>query len=100
MALYQADFRSPDDGRWYALLASGLVPGAFYLLGSSRGDRRLAWHGPLLDLGYSTSLLSLGLRAQAFQNVVALLWYHHHGERPIRRTTWALLVAGGMVVSS
>lgn len=98
MALYQAG-GDAEEGLIF-MLASGLVPGALYLMGSdldSRWLRRLGW-GTVVT--FSAGVLALGTRAAFFQNMMALLWLRHYGVRPIGKAAWGGLIAGGLLLST
>jgi hypothetical protein len=49
---------------------------------------------------FSAGVLALGTRATFYQGMIALLWLHHHGVRPIRGAAWAALITAGVVLSS
>jgi oligosaccharide repeat unit polymerase len=100
MALYQTATSSADDDAWYFMFASGLVPGALYLAGADLDNRRLRWIARILILSFSTGMLALGTRAAFYQNTVALLWFQHHGVRPIRKAAWGLLLVGGLLLAT
>jgi hypothetical protein len=97
MALYTED-GGATEGLIF-MLASGLVPGAFYLMGSDLDNRFLRRLGASLIVTFSLGLLALGTRAAFFQNVVALLWLRHYGVGPIRRVVWMGIIAAGIVLS-
>jgi hypothetical protein len=97
MALYQED-GGATEGLIF-MLASGLVPGAFYLMGSDLDNRFLRRLGWSLVMMFSVGVLALGTRALFFQNAVALLWLRHYGVRPIRKTVWAGLIVAGLLLS-
>jgi hypothetical protein len=99
MALYQPDGGGGGDP-WYFMLASGLVPGAFYLMGSDLDGRRLRWLGWALIIAFSGAMLALGTRATFYQNTTALLWLFHHGVRRIGKAVWAALLVSGLVLSA
>jgi hypothetical protein len=97
MALYTDD-EGATEGLIF-MLASGLVPGAMYLMGSDLDNqflRRLGWG---LILTFSVGMLALGTRAAFFQNIVALLWLRHYGVRPIRKPVWVGLIVAGLLLS-
>jgi hypothetical protein len=98
MALYQAEGGAGDP--WYFMLASGLVPGAFYLMGSDLDSRRMRWLGWALIIAFSAAMLALGTRATFYQNMIALLWLFHHGVRRIRKAVWASLLVSGLLLSA
>jgi hypothetical protein len=97
MALYQEEGGAAEG--LIFMLASGLVPGALYLMGSDLDNRGLRWVGWGLIVSFSTAVLTLGTRALFFQNVIALLWLRHFGVRPIRKTVWVGLIAVGLLLS-
>lgn len=97
MALYQED-GGAGEGLIF-MLSSGLVPGAFYLMGSDLDNRWLRRAGGGLVVAFSAAVLALGTRALFFQNLVALLWLRHFGVRPIRKAVWAGLVVAGLLLS-
>jgi hypothetical protein len=97
MALYQED-GGAGEGLIF-MLSSGLVPGAFYLMGSDLDNRWLRRAGGGLVVAFSVAVLALGTRALFFQNLVALLWLRHFGGRPIRKIVWVGLVAAGLLLS-
>jgi hypothetical protein len=98
MALYQAD-GGAEEGLIF-MLASGLVPGALYLMGSDLDNRALRRIGWALVLTFSVGVLALGTRAAFFQNVAALLWLRHFGVRPLGKAVWAGLIAAGLFLST
>ena len=100
MALYDAEVRGAAADNWYFMFASGLVPGAFYLMGSDLDNRRLRGIAWSLILFFSVGLLALGTRAAFYQNMIALLWLQHHGVRPIRKVIWSVLLICGMFLST
>ncbi len=97
MALYQEEGGAAEG--LIFMLASGLVPGAFYLMGSDLDNRWLRRVSASLIVAFSTAVLALGTRALFFQNVIALLWLRHFGVRPIRKTVWLGLIAAGLLLS-
>src|SRR5947209_18804446 len=82
------------------MFASGLVPGAFYLVGSDLDQRRLRWGCWALILAFSAGILALGTRAAFYQNAIALLWLQHHGVRPIRKSVWLVLLRSGLLLAT
>ena len=96
MALYQED--GAGEGLIF-MLSSGLVPGAFYLMGSDLDNRWLRRAGAGLVVTFSAAILALGTRALFFQNILALLWLRHFGVRPIRKAVWVGLIAVGLLLS-
>jgi len=97
MALYQEE-SSAAEGLIF-MLASGLVPGAFYLMGSDLDNRFLRGLGWGLILTFSAAVLTLGTRAAFYQNVAALLWLRHYGVQPIRRSVWFGFIVAGLLLS-
>lgn len=97
MALYQED-GGAGEGMIF-MLSSGLVPGAFYLMGSDLDNRWLRRAGWGLVVTFSAAVLALGTRALFFQNIVTLLWFRHFGVRPIRGSVWVGLIAAGLLLS-
>jgi hypothetical protein len=100
MALYDAEVRGGAADNWYFMFASGLVPGAFYLMSSDLDNRRLGGIAWSLILSFSVGFLALGTRAAFFQNTIALLWLQHHGVRPIRKIVWGMILIGGLFLST
>lgn len=98
MAIYQGAEGGGDP--WYFQLASGLVPGAFFLAGSDLDNRRRRWAAWGLVSGFSLAILVLGTRATFYQCMIALLWLQHQGVRRIRKVVWIGLMATGAILSS
>jgi hypothetical protein len=100
MALYDAEVGGGAVDNWYFMFASGLVPGAFYLMSSDLDNRRLGCVAWGLILSFSLGLLALGTRAAFYQNTIALLWLQHHGVRPIRKVVWGMILVSGLFLAT
>jgi hypothetical protein len=97
MALFQSAYR--EDNTWYARLSSGLVPGLFYVAGStSRGRIRRACY--LAIAAFSVATLGLGTRAVFYSNIVSLFLFHHLAVRRFRGRVLVAALLGAAVLST
>jgi hypothetical protein len=97
MALFQTAYR--EDNNWYARLSSGLVPGLFYIAGST-GRGRIRQACSLAIATFSIATLGLGTRAACYSNIVSLLLFHHLAVRRFRVRVLALALIGAAVIST
>jgi hypothetical protein len=92
VGLFQQDSAAGLDGA-PNVLGTFLIPGALFLLASSRGKRFGTVSAVAIIAAYSAGHLFLGSRSPAVAAIAACLWLYDRCVRPVRRVVVVSLVA-------